>query len=810
MTAVLQNVAARLMGAGVDGRVRHLVLAAFAGGNAVDALLANGVVPEMVAESPDASPVGAYITSISVEGFRGIGPGATLELSPGPGLTLVVGRNGSGKSSFAEAFEVLLTGDNQRWTRRSAVWREGWRNLHHPDAAIEADLVVEDVAGVTSVRREWAKDADIDDGVAEVQPHGKPRSDLRFLGWEEALLMHRPFLSYNELGAMLDEGPTKLHDAIAAVLGLEDLADAEKALRDARLARQRAVKEVMAERDEICALLESIDDERAGRSVAALRVKEPALEVVEDVVRETASSTVEGVDARLRRVTALDFPSHDEVERIASELLDAQRDLAELAGTHVDRLLRSADLLERAVALRETSDEETCPVCETPGVLTDSWLQEAAHRATEQRAAAREATRARDRAAAAEREARGLISSVPAPIRDARELLDVDALIQAWARWIALEDEKDTAALAAGLRESAPEVGRALEELQAAARAEIARREDTWRPVALALAAWLGRAREARERAQPVADLKKAEAWLKKEGIELRNERFAPIAEEALAMWRLLRQDSNVELGRIEFEGTGTRRRVTLDVTVDGVEGAALGVMSQGELHALALSLFFPRATLDESPFRFIIIDDPVQSMDPAKVDGLAKVLERAAEKRQVIVFTHDDRLPEAVRRLRIPATVLEVTRREESVVEVRSAMTPVERHIEDARALTRTQDLPDEVARRVVPGFCRLALEAASIASVRRRRIGRGERHADVEEALSSVSRLTVFVALALFDDGSRGGEVLGRLQSVFGSNAAATLKAVNVGAHEPVRGDLRDLVRDTATLARQLAEAA
>jgi DNA-binding PucR family transcriptional regulator len=71
--------------------------------------------------------------------------------------------------------------------------------------------------------------------------------------------------------------------------------------------------------------------------------------------------------------------------------------------------------------------------------------------------------------------------------------------------------------------------------------------------------------------------------------------------------------------------------------------------MSQGELHSLALSLFFPRATLDESPFRFVVIDDPVQSMDPSKVDGLARVLERAGKQRQVIVFTHDDRLPEAL-----------------------------------------------------------------------------------------------------------------------------------------------------------------
>jgi hypothetical protein len=49
---------------------------------------------------------------------RGVGPATTLEVEPGPGLTLVVGRNGSGKSSFAEALELLLTGDSWRWRGR--------------------------------------------------------------------------------------------------------------------------------------------------------------------------------------------------------------------------------------------------------------------------------------------------------------------------------------------------------------------------------------------------------------------------------------------------------------------------------------------------------------------------------------------------------------------------------------------------------------------------------------------------------------------------------------------------------------------
>jgi hypothetical protein len=164
--------------------------------------------------------------------------------------------------------------------------------------------------------------------------------------------------------------------------------------------------------------------------------------------------------------------------------------------------------------------------------------------------------------------------------------------------------------------------------------------------------------------------------------------------------------------------------------------------MSQGELHSLALSLFLPRATLPESPFRFISIDDPVQSMDPARVEGLARTLADAARTRQVIVFTHDDRLPEAVRRLGLPASIVGVTRRARSVVEVRAISDPVRSLFDDARAVALTEDLPKRVAARVVPGFCRTSIEAACMEKVRRRRLAKGEPHEQVEELLTANTR--------------------------------------------------------------------
>ena len=55
-----------------------------------------------------------------------------------------------------------------------------------------------------------------------------------------------------------------------------------------------------------------------------------------------------------------------------------------------------------------------------------------------------------------------------------------------------------------------------------------------------------------------------------------------------------------------------------------------------------------------------------------------------------MIVLTHDERLAEAVRRLEMDATIIEVSRRENSVVELRPDLDPVKRHIDDAMAAGR------------------------------------------------------------------------------------------------------------------------
>ena len=87
---------------------------------------------------------------------------------------------------------------------------------------------------------------------------------------------------------------------------------------------------------------------------------------------------------------------------------------------------------------------------------------------------------------------------------------------------------------------------------------------------------------------------------------------------------------------------------------------------------------------------------------------------------------------------------------------------------------------------------------------TVRRRRIGRGEPHADVEDLLLSAQKLTHLAALALFDDMNRAADVMTTINKEGGRPAGDTFKACNAGAHGKLDVEPIDLIRNTEKLAR------
>ena len=152
---------------------------------------------------------------------------------------------------------------------------------------------------------------------AFVQPKGKPKTSLQALGWKNALVSYRPFLSYNELGSMLDEGPSKLYDALSLVLGSKILSTAQAALAKSRLDRQQALDVADQEREAARRTAEGAAgeraDDRASACLEALTSKSWGIDAVEAVL---AAGPVPPADQDISILTARCLLDPGDPERV--------------------------------------------------------------------------------------------------------------------------------------------------------------------------------------------------------------------------------------------------------------------------------------------------------------------------------------------------------------------------------------------------------------------------------------------------------------------------------------------------------------
>ncbi len=728
-----------------------------------------------------------YLDELEVRAFRGIGPSARLTLAPGPGLTLVLGRNGSGKSSFAEALEALLTGTAGRWKDRHQAWKQGWKNLHEPTTSQIVARFVGPHDRKLEVRRTWADGAELEASTVTTTPAHDALADAR-----AAISTFRPFLSYADLGTLLAGEPSRLFDELNGILGLDDLNDAIKLLTTERKRKDDETKALKHDLDKLLAQLATIDHPEAAACRGALAVKKPDLEHVETVARGESTDTGGDV-AAMRRLAALTHPNLDEVVTLAQELREATSRTETLASASAAHAGELAELLDHALRYHQAHGGD-CPTCNAP--LSPTWSSERTAQLETLRTQSQELQAASIRSTQLQQRGRSLIQAPPAAVNDAVRLGLGDGAGLAWQRWFPAPSGSHE--LAAHLERHVLELIETVTALRTAAATKLQVLDADWRPAANHVLGWVQRARESAGHVELRKALKAAEQWLGEAEQEIRNARFAPIADQTQHIWSQLRHSSNVDLASISLAGNKTRRHVALDVTVDGTSGVAVGVMSQGELNALALSLFLPRMALPGSPFGFVVIDDPVQAMDPHKVDGLARVLAEFAATRQVIVFTHDTRLSDAIRNLQIDAQILEVTRRGQSAVEVRPVYDPARRALDDARALLFAQkEVGDEVLMRLVPALGRTAIEAACVAAIRRRGVV-PPGATDIQDALDHAKTTHQLLALALLGDANRGADVYASVNNRLHPGAADALRACKEGAHGDWNGDARGLVEE------------
>ena len=785
------------------GTVKNLIVGALR--NRLDDAINGVVINHPVQATREASTTArTFLESVAVTGFRGIGPSCKLDLRPGPGLTLVVGRNGSGKSSFAEALEFAMTGDSLRWAGKSLEWKNGWRNLHAQDTpGITVELRVDGERQPRTVRVNWSS-SKLESAKTAVTVPGYGHQDLSALGWSDAVKTFRPFLPYKELSTISEGRPIDRYNALAPMLGMEALRAPIENLRQARLSAERQRVDAKERVSQVTDLLRGSPDDRASAAMEAL-CGVWDLDKIEALITGTdpAFAQQEGLLAALEQLPS---PDLDRMAATASCLTEAAERQEALRGSDAERAERLAGLLEAAVELHEQHGDADCPVCGRNNGLHSERVADLRGEIERLRSEAGEVLDSERAVLRAQHMAREAIGTVPQVLGTAADTdigVDVSALVAAWQAWIDAPDAPID--LAVHLESVCLQVGEATEAVRAAAVTQRRRLADQWRPMAESLAEVLPVAHQGMSAEQRVAPLRSAENWLKRCEASIRDERFDSVKTQVADVWETLAVGSNVTLEEVRLGN----KKVVMDVTVDGDSSVALGVMSQGELHALALSLFIPRVKFETSPFGFAILDDPVQAMDPVRVDGLARVLHSLAQTRQVVVFTHDDRLPTAVRKLQIPATILSVTRRPKSHVELKTSLDPLQAAIDDARAVELSAGLPEEVPRRVVPNLCRQAIEAACLESARRRLLGTGLGLDEFEEKWADAPRLLPRIAIALYGDADRAGDVYGTLNNRFGRWAADTVRACNEMAHSGASEgtDLKALINSAASLATKLA---
>ena len=320
-------------------------------------------------------------------------------------ITALMGRNGSGKSSFAEAIEVTLTGANRRWQGRSAAWLEGWRNLHHPSTSLAVGLVIEGEATPTAMaKRSWdASATKVEDCTAVLQRHGEPATGMEDLGWAVPLATYRPFLSYNELGEVLTQEPKLLFDALSAILGLESLTDGINRVKKVVSAHAAATKSVRDNAKGLAAELGDLTDQRAVESVRLLTPRTWDLDRLEHLATRAKDPDPDHVV--LRSLARLSAPSPEAASAAAAEVRVAAARLAEL-GPDPDAEL--ARLLSGALRWHAEHHGDACPVCGV-GILDDDWADQACATLHQHDTASVARRAARDACAEAEKRVRDVL-----------------------------------------------------------------------------------------------------------------------------------------------------------------------------------------------------------------------------------------------------------------------------------------------------------------------------------------------------------------------------------------------------------------
>jgi len=394
---------------------------------------------------------------------------------------------------------------------------------------------------------------------------------------------------------------------------------------------------------------------QSARDSAASLAPNPSAEALEVAAEALGAARTAANNAQVAHVSA---QSRLEAASAAVE------DFARLAALAIPLLAEQCPVCSQAIDPAQVEQQLRSRAGETETVLTFQRAVEESRRRPV--AAQRTVTNAQDAFAAMEALGRQWSASQAASDRVAQAASSLLAekgviAIRADNTWELAQRSREVVDFLQALRRRVLGVLDSLE--QDVDRGQLDRAESEIASFTDALAARSQRLEEASQRALVLKVLAEASVVARVEVTEGRFKAVQPLVADIFS-----RLDPHPAFKTIEFElDTYYRKGTTSPIVRDLVEGVAadpLVIFSTSQANIAALSYFLAMGwSAGDRTLPFVLLDDPVQSMDDVNVLGFADLCRHLRSSRQLIISTHERRFARLLERKLAPRSESYTTR---------------------------------------------------------------------------------------------------------------------------------------------------